>query len=138
MIVLDTNVISALMRPHRSAELRDWLDRQPFESIWTTTISVYEILAGIEMLPVGKRRRMLEEAFEASVALLAGRILPFDLNAAEHAAAILSSRLLRGVNKETRDTQIAGIVMSRAATLATRNVKDFQDLDIVLVDPWSA
>ena len=139
MIVLDTNVISALMRPHRSGEIRQWLDRQPAQSLWTTTVSVYEILAGVGMLPDGRRRQMLEDAFSVTVDnLFAGRILPFDLAAAEHASRILSRRLLGGVNKETRDTQIAGIVASRAATLATRNVRDFADLDIAVVDPWTA
>ena len=138
MIVLDTNVVSALMLPQRSAEIRGWLDQQPTATLWTTTVSVYEILAGIDMLPEGRRRRALEEGFEASLGLFAGRILAFDLDAAEHAALILSRRLLSGINKETRDTQIAGIAMSRKARLATRNIRDFQDLDLDLVDPWSA
>ena len=138
MIVLDTNVISALMRPHRSMEIRGWLDMQPAEALWTTTVTVYEIRAGIGMLPDGRRRRMLEEAFATSLdRMLDGRILPFDLEAAEHAAAILSRRLRAGINKETRDTQIAGIVASRRATLATRNLRDCGDLDIPLVDPWA-
>jgi predicted nucleic acid-binding protein len=139
MIVLDTNVISALMRPHRSVEILHWMDRQAAESLWTTTVSVYEIRAGIGLIPEGRRRRMLEEAFSIGIGRLLGRrILPFDLDAAEHAAVILARRLQGGINKETRDTQIAGIVMSRRATLATRNVKDFDDLDIGLVDPWTA
>lgn len=139
MIVLDTNVISALMRPHRSVEIWNWLDRQPAETLWTTTVSVYEIRAGIGLLPEGRRRRMLEDAFAASMeGVLGGRILPFDLDAAEHAAAILARRLQNGINKETRDTQIAGIVAARGAVLATRNLKDFDDLDIALVDPWTA
>ena len=138
MIVLDTNVVSALMRPHRNAEIRDWLDRQSSEMLWTTTVTVYEIRAGLGLLPEGRRRRMLEDAFTVSIdGVLGGRILPFDLDAAEHAAAILSRRLRGGINKETRDTQIAGIVAARNAVLATRNVKDFDDLDIGLVDPWT-
>ena len=70
------------------------------------------------------------------VELFVSRILPFDHEAAENSARIQADRIRRGINKETRDTQIAGIVMSRRATLATRNVRDFQDLDIPLVDPW--
>ena len=139
MIVLDTNVISALMRPHRSVEIWNWLDRQRADALWTTTISIYEIRAGIGLLPEGRRRRMLEDAFAVSMeSVLGGRILPFDLEAAEHAAAILARRLQSGINKETRDTQIAGIVAARNAVLATRNVRDFDDLDIGLVDPWAA
>lgn len=139
MIVLDTGVISALMRPHRSVEIRSWLDRQPPETLWTTTVSVYEILAGLGMLPEGRRRRMLEDALTVNIdGALGGRILPFDLEAAKHAAAILAQRLRRGISKETRDTQIAGIVAARNAVFATRNVKDFDDLDIGLVDPWAA
>lgn len=81
---------------------------------------------------------MLEAAFAASIdTIFRGRILPFDLEAAEHAASILSRRLRAGINKETRATQIAGIVSSRRATLATRNVKDFEDLAIALTNPWT-
>ncbi|MEO4000715.1 type II toxin-antitoxin system VapC family toxin [Mesorhizobium sp. CAU 1732] len=138
MNILDTNVISAVMRPHRNAEIRHWLDVQPTASLWTTTVSIYEIVASLGTLPEGQRKRMLEKAFAASIeTLFEARILPFDVEAAEHAGAILSRRLLAGTNKETRDTQIAGIVMSRRATLATRNVKDFSDLDIALVNPWT-
>jgi predicted nucleic acid-binding protein len=139
MIILDSNVLSALMRPRRNDEIRGWLDRQPAEMLCTTTVSVSEIMAGVGMLPDGKRKRMLGEAFAMTFnRVLGGRVLPFDLAAAQQAAIILSRRLLAGINKETRDTQIAGICLSRDATLATRNVKDFDDLDIPLIDPWNA
>lgn len=131
--------MSALMRPHRSAEIRPWLDARPSQSLWITAISVYEIVAALRMLPDSRRRRDMERAFSESLSrLFAGRVLPFDLEAAEHAGEILARRLRNGINKDTRDTQVAGIVASRRATLATRNLRDFADLDIPLVDPWSA
>ncbi|MBN9037857.1 MAG: type II toxin-antitoxin system VapC family toxin [Rhizobiales bacterium] len=139
MIVLDSNVTSALMQPHQNGSVRTWLDRQPQATLWTTSVSVLEIRGGLLLLPEGRRRGALMAAFDRMlVELFVGRILPFDHEAAENSARIQADRIRRGINKETRDTQIAGIVMSRRATLATRNVRDFQDLDIPLVDPWIA
>ena len=139
MIVLDSNVISALMQPHRNESVRIWLDRQPQAPLWTTSVNVLEVRGGLLLLPEGRRRVALMAAFDRVLAeLLAERILPFDREAAEHSARIQADRIRRGINKETRDTQIAGIAMARRATLATRNVRDFQDLDIPLVDPWTA
>jgi len=139
MIVLDTNVISALMLPRSNTSIVDWLNGQPNRQVWTTSVTVLETRSGILMLPDGKRRRGMAQAFGELVdKLLEGRILPFDARAAEAAAVIASSRILAGINKKTLDTQIAGIVVSRSATLATRNVKDFEDLDIPLVNPWAA
>jgi predicted nucleic acid-binding protein len=139
MIVLDTNVISALMRPKLHPEIIAWQDNQPRSSVWTTAISVLEARSGIYLLPSGRRRDDLNEALNALLArAIEGRVLPFDLEAAERSAAIIAERTPRGRNVGTRDTQIAGIVTSRKATLATRNIKDFDDLDIALVNPWEA
>jgi predicted nucleic acid-binding protein len=139
MIVLDSNVISALMQPHQNGGVCGWLDRQPRATLWTTSVSILKIRGGLLLLPEGRRKAALMAAFDrVLVELFIGRILPFDHEAAENSARIQADRIRRGINKETRDTQIAGIVMSRRATLATRNVRDFQDLDIPLVDPWTA
>jgi predicted nucleic acid-binding protein len=136
MMVLDTNVISALMLPHMNEKVVAWLDRQTTD-IWTTSVSILETRSGILMLPTGKRRQAMTDAFEELIgSTLRTRILPFDLASAEAAAFISANRIAIGINKETLDTQIAGIVVARGATLATRNVKDFEDLDIPLINPW--
>ena len=139
MIILDSNVISAMMQPHQNGKVGVWLDRQPQASLWTTSVSILEIKGGLLLLPEGRRRAGLMAAFDQALAeLFVNRILPFDREAAEQSARIQADRIRRGINKETRDTQIAGIAMSRRATLATRNARDFQDLGIPLVDPWEA
>jgi len=137
MIVLDTNVLSALMTPQLNPEPIAWLDKQPATLVWTTAVNVFESRAGIRLLPSGKRRDGLDAALDALIAqMLADRILPFDHAAAEAAATIAGSRITKGINIGARDTQIAGIVVSRGASLATRNLKDFSDLKIGLLNPW--
>ncbi len=136
MIILDTNVISAMMR-QPDTQLIHWLDQQPLESLWTTSICVYEIEYGLRSLPAGKRRKGLEKAFqEALDEDLQGRVLDFDRAAAVAAAKI--STLLRKVGRtiEVYDTMIAGIVASRRGTIATRNVKHFELAEILVVNPW--
>ncbi len=138
MIVLDTNVLSALMRTVPDAPVIEWLDHKPADSIWTTAITVFEVELGLARLPAGARRRTLEQAFEAVLATdLGGRVLDFDRGAARAAATLGAARQRRGRIVDVRDTQIAGIVVSRHATLATRNFKDFDDLDVAVVNPWA-
>lgn len=138
MIVLDTNVLSAVMRREPDAAVIAWLDRQPAESLWITTITVFEIRFGLELLDQGRRRRHLEEAFARALADdFDGRILPFDQAAAQEAGTLAARRRQSGQPVEFRDTQIAGIVTARRATLATRNIRHFQDLSITIVDPWT-
>ena len=138
MILLDTNVLSALMRREPEPAVMAWLDHQPAESIWTTTITVFEVRTGIELLEQGRRRRQLEEAFAPLLAEdLGGRVQSFDEAAALAAASIAAARQRVGRPVEIRDAQIAGIATARRATLATRNSGHFADLDVELVDPWS-
>ena len=114
-----------------------WLDRQAAESISTTSITVFEIRFGIEMLLPGRRRKRLEDLFEQSlVEDFQDRILPFDQDAAREAAALAAQRQRDGRPAGLRDTQIAGIALARRATLATRNVRHFQGLDVEVIDPW--
>jgi toxin FitB len=141
VILLDTNVISALMRrhPNPDAAVARWLDRQPAESIWTTSITVFEVKAGLHLLPPGPRREDLERAFDALLTDdLDGRIQSFDTAAATAAGAIAAKRQSTGRTLEIRDVQIAGIAVARRAQLATRNTRHFTDLGVVLIDPWSA
>jgi predicted nucleic acid-binding protein len=139
MIILDTNVVSALMRQGAAAAVVRWLDRQPPESIWITAVTVFEVHFGLELLARGQRRRQLEEAFARALDEdLEGRILPFEYSAAHAAALIAARQRQQGRQIEIRDAQIAGIATARHATLATRNTRHFADLGITLVDPWTA
>jgi toxin FitB len=138
MIVLDTNVVSAVMRRDPDVAVRDWLDRQPAQSLWLTAVSTYEIHLGIETLEHGRRRRRLEEEFARALAVdFEARVLPFDKAAAAIAGRLAGARRRAGRSVETRDTMIAGIVLACRADLATRNVRHFQDLDVRLIDPWA-
>lgn len=137
MIILDTNVLSTLMNSRPDVAVVAWLDRQPTESIWITSITVFESRLGLALLPDGRRRQLLEAAFEQIVAAdLNDRVLDFDRGAAAAAAALAADRQRAGKPVDMRDTQIAGIAVSRRATLATRNVRHFADLQVPVVDPW--
>ena len=137
MILLDTNVLSTLMNSRPDVAVVAWLDRQPTESIWITSITVFESRLGLALLPGGRRRQLLEAAFEQIVAVdLDDRVLDFDRGAAAAAAALAAYRQRAGKPVDMRDTQIAGIAVSRRATLATRNVRHFADLQVPVVDPW--
>ncbi|HEV7368892.1 type II toxin-antitoxin system VapC family toxin [Arenibaculum sp.] len=138
MMILDTNVLSALMRESPDQAVAAWLDGLPSESVWTTSVTVFEIRLGIELLAEGRRRRLLEEAFTRSLeADLEGRVLPLDDMAAQAAGVIAAEQRRAGRPVEIRDVQIAGIAMARRATLATRNIRHFDALGLTLVDPWS-
>ncbi|MGP0078369.1 type II toxin-antitoxin system VapC family toxin [Mycobacterium sp.] len=138
MILLDTNVLSALMRREPDRTVVAWLDNQPGESIWTTTITILEVRTGIELLEQGRRRRQLEQAFgEVLTEDLGGRVQPFDQPAALAAASIAAARQRAGRPVEIRDVQIAGIATARRATLATRNTRHFDAVGVNVVDPWS-
>jgi predicted nucleic acid-binding protein len=138
MIVLDTNVLSALMRPELNARVVGWTDRQT-APLWTTVVSLIEIRSGLLLMPEGRRRDGLSEGFAHLLdGFLLGRVLPVDQEAAEEAARITAIRQKLGKKAQVGDYLIGGVVLSRRATLATRNVKDFAELGIALVDPWAA
>lgn len=137
MIILDTNVLSALMRDEPDPAVVDWLDRQPAESIWTTAITVSEVRTGLELLSASRRRQRLEAAFTRLLTQdLDDRVLAFDTAAADAAGPVVARRQQAGKSVEVRDAQIAGIALARKATLATRNTRHFADLGVFLVDPW--
>lgn len=136
MIVLDTNVLSALMRQTPDRQVIAWLDRQPRISIWTTSVSVFEVRFGLRIMPAGKRRTLLVQAFEAMLEKLGGRVAPFDDAAAREAGDLMASRHKKGRPVDLRDTMIAGIVLARHATLATRNTAHFEDIAAAVVNPW--
>jgi hypothetical protein len=139
VIVIDTNVLSALMREVPERPVVEWLDRQAAESIWITSITLFEARLGLALLPKGKRRKALESAFDKLlVEDLEGRVLDFDQPAAEAAAQLAAGRQREGQMIDMRDTQIAGIVIARRAEFATRNVRHFSDLNVDVINPWDA
>lgn len=138
MILLDTNVLSALMQREPEGAVVRWLDAQPPESVWTTSITVFEVRFGLELLATGKRRHRLEEAFSRALAEdFENRVVDFDRPAAEAAGHIAAEHRRAGRTVDMRDVQIAGITAARRATLATRNLRHFEGIGLELVDPWS-
>ncbi len=138
MIVLDTNVLSALMRAIPAPEVVTWLDEQPRTSIWTTSISVLEISFGLQVMASGRRRTALIEAFDGLMENLDYRVAEFDTDAAQRTAALMATRQKKGRPGDLRDTMIAGIVLSRRATLATGNTVHFRDAGMPLLNPWKS
>lgn len=139
MIILDTNVLSALMRSAPEPAVVRWLDQQPAESVWITSITLFEVQLGLALLPKGRRRQALESAFASLLQEdLGNRVLDFDTAAAAAAAALAAARQAKGRPVDMRDTQIAGIAVARRATLATRNVRHFEGLPVTVTDPWKA
>jgi len=137
--ILDTNVLSALMRTRPDAAVISWLDRQPSDSIWITSVTLFEARFGLALLPQGKRRLALEAALGKVVEEdLASRVLDFDSIAAMAAARLAADRRRAGRSVDLRDTLIAGIAHARRATIATRNTRHFEGLDVPVVDPWTA
>ena len=139
MIILDTNVLSALMRTRPETAVVDWLDRQPADSVWLTSITVFETRFGLALLPRGRKRMGLERAFDRVLTEdLSNRVLDFDSVAAAAAAQLAADRQRAGRVADLRDTLIAGIAQARRATIATRNARHFEGLDVPVVDPWNA
>lgn len=137
MILLDSNVVSELMLKAPNANVLAWVDRQPRISLWLASVTVLELRFGIERLPVGERRNMLNDAFDRLLQILVGgRIAPLDYDAAVETAILSASRMAIGRPMEQRDAMIAGIALSLNATIATRNVRHFQDLACPIVNPW--
>lgn len=137
MILLDTNVLSALMLQEPDPQVVRWLDRQPRVSIWTTSVTVLEIRFGLQIMTAGKRRVLLTAAFDNLLSrILEQRIAPFDSAAAQQAADLMASGQKQGRTGELRDTMIAGIALSTRATIATRNSKHFSDLSCPVMNPW--
>jgi predicted nucleic acid-binding protein len=137
VIVLDTNVVSELMRPSASPAVQEWVAGQPSASLFTTTITQAQILYGVALLPRGRRRKLLEAAVEAMFEEdFADRVLPFDAAAAHAFAQIAVDPRRAGKPIAQLDAQIAAIARARDATIATRNVGDFEGCGLDLFDPW--
>ena len=138
MIILDTNVLSALMHQQSDPQVVAWLDDQPAESIWLSSIALFEVRYGLALLPAGRRKDLLEQRFEEMVQDdLQNRVMFFDTHAAAHAAQLAADRKTRGSPVDMRDTFIAGIALACRATLATRNMRIFDDLSVPVANPWA-
>jgi len=138
MIVLDTNVLSEVLRPAPDSRVMAWLALQPRSALFTTTITEAEILYGVRLLADGSRNEALsitiEDIFDKD---FAGRLLSFDSDAADMYADIAASRRNSGRPISQFDAMIAAVTKSRGATLATRNVRDFVNCGVAIVDPWA-
>lgn len=139
MFVLDTNVISAVMGSHPVPAVAAWIAAQPEERLFTTTVCQAEILAGVGIMPDGRRRRGLLAAAKAIFSTaFDGRILPFDETSAELYAEIFAARKQAGKPTATTDLMIAAIARSQDASMVTRNTGDFEGCGLTLINPWEA
>lgn len=137
MIVLDTNIVSELMRSQPDESVLRWIGTYRATNLFITALTQAEILYGLELLPEGKRRTDLKQAAQSMFDLdFARRILPFDSDSAQQFAIIAATRRAIGRPISQIDAQIAAIALSQNATLATRNVSDFKQCGIEIVNPW--
>lgn len=136
MIIVDTNVLSELMKPAPDSAVRDWVRAQDAEELHTTSISLAEIRYGIERLPSGRRKDLLRTTADEVFAAFEDQVLPFDAAAAQPCATIVTTRNEAGLPIDGFDAQIAAICSVHQGTLATRNLKDFRGTGIRLTNPW--
>ena len=139
MILLDTNVLSEFMRPAPAPQVVAWLDAQPTDRVWVSAITRAEIELGVALLPEGRRKLGLQQAVSAMfVEDFAGRCLPFDEVAAPLYARIVTQRTRQGRPITVEDAQIAAIALAHGLILATRNTRDFEEIEgLSLLNPWS-
>ncbi len=139
MVLLDTNVVSELMRAQPEPAVLRWVDAQPSPDLHMSAITLAELLHGIARLPDGRRRRALAEQLETMIDVdMDHRVVAFDEIAAAHYADIVAGRESSGRPIGMADAQIAATCRSHGAVLATRNTSDFADTSVEVVDPWTA
>ena len=139
MVLIDTNVVSELMRAAPSAAVLGWMDELPSRELFVSAITEAEVRTGIAILPAGARRQGLADAAERTLGgLFAGRVLPFDSGAARAYADIAATTRAAGRPISQSDCQIAAIARSRGMAVATRNVRDFSETGVELIDPWAS
>ena len=138
-VLLDTNVVSELLRPSPNPAVESWVADRPAVELHFSAIGEAELLYGVAILPAGRRREALALAIETILREdFNERILPFDSAAAREYAEIASARRATGRTVAPTDCQIAAIARSRGMAVATRNVRDFEDVEIEVLDPWTA
>jgi toxin FitB len=139
LIVIDTNVVSEMMRDKPDLRVAAWLDEQKSDELWLTSINAAELLFGIARLPNGVRKTQVESALVSTLKEdFSDRILSFDADAAVVFAKLAANREASGKVGSIADTQIAAICMLHGAALATRNVRHFEGIGLSLVNPWAA
>ena len=136
MIIVDTNVVSELMKPSPSALVIEWVRARTGSELFTTSITLVEILFGVARLPDGRHKELLRTTASEVFAAFEDQVLPFDSRAAAHYADVVGGRDQLGLPIDGFDAQIASICRAHGAALATRNVKDFRHTDVRLIDPW--
>jgi predicted nucleic acid-binding protein len=138
MIILDTNVVSELMRPEPAPQVATWIRSRDGRELCTTVITLAEIRYGIARLPEGRRKRVLLDTADDIFRTFSDQILPVDEAAAQQYAIIASVRERAGKPILGFDALIAAVCRSRSAALATRNLPDFDGVGIEVIDPWAA
>jgi len=138
MIVLDTNVVSEMMRPEPNARVRQWLDGQVAEAMFLSSVTVAELLFGIGALPEGKRKAQIAEMLEGLLSLFGDRVLAFDAEAARHYAGLAVKARAAGKGFPTPDGYIAAIAAARGFAVATRDVSAFLAAGVETINPWEA
>lgn len=136
MILLDTNVISEMMKAAPDPQVHQWLDAQTAESLFLSSVTVAELLFGIATLPEGKRKARITEMLDEVLALFDIRILPFDTEAARHYAGLAVRARTAGKGFPTPDGYIAAIAASKGFTVATRDVSPFEAANVPVINPW--
>ncbi len=137
MIVLDTNAVSEVMLATPNPTVQEWFDRQSAEDLWITSVTLAELLYGIERLPDGKRKVGMHEALDrVLIGAFSQRVLAFDELSARQYATLVANRFAIGRPISVQDAQIAAICRLTGAILATRNTKDFEETGVVLINPW--
>jgi predicted nucleic acid-binding protein len=137
MILVDTNIISEMMKPSPSASVMAWLDQQEVTQLFITTITIAEIFYGLNILPEGNRRTLLEDAFnKAIIAAFKHRVLSFDEPAAHLYGKIMGKRKELGQPLSVSDGQISAIARAHGSAIATRNIRDFADCGVNLINPF--
>ena len=139
MVVLDTNVMSALMRPDADPTIAHWIAKHQTSSLFVTAVTEAELRFGLAIMPPGKRRDGLAAGLERMLrAGFANRVLAFDSGAARAYAEIAAARRSKGRPISQADCQIAAIAQAQGMAVATRNIRDFSDTGIEVIDPWES
>ncbi|WP_420113859.1 type II toxin-antitoxin system VapC family toxin [Pseudactinotalea sp.] len=138
MIVLDTNVFSEAMRPEPNPHVVGWLNDQAAGTLYLSSVTLAELLFGLRVLPGGARAERLTRALDQLLGLFAGRVLPFDQEAARRYADMTAAARASGRPLPVADAYLAGTAAANGFAVATRNIRHFADTGVDLIDPWQA
>lgn len=136
MIILDTNVVSEAMKPEPNLSVKAWLNDQAVETLYLSSVTLAELLFGIAALPAGRRKDMLEQALSGLMGLFRDRVLPFDIDAAQHYAELAVTARNGGRGFPTPDGYIAAIAASRKFIVASRDIAPYEAAGVSVINPW--